>query len=57
MIDTIKIYAEIDKTIYDKIRGNSVIKTSYNKKDGEIRSLEEKHEEIYQIVKKVLTGD
>lgn len=27
------------------------------KKDGEIRSLEEKHEEIYEIVKKVLSGD
>ena len=27
------------------------------KKDGEIRSLEEKHEEIYRIVKKVLTGE
>ena len=27
------------------------------KKDGEIRSLEEKHEEIYHIVKRVLTGE
>ena len=27
------------------------------KKDGEIRSLEEKHEEIYQIVKKVLLSE
>lgn len=27
------------------------------KRDGEIRSLEEKHEEIYQIVKRVLCGE
>lgn len=27
------------------------------KKDGEMRSLEEKHEEIYQIVRKVLSGE
>lgn len=47
MIDTIKIYTEIDKTIYDKIRCNSVIKTSYNKKDGEV---------YYEIINDHLEG-
>ena len=36
MIDTIKIYTMIDKNIYNKIYNNSIIKSSYNKKDGEI---------------------
>ena len=36
MIDTIKIYTMINKNTYDKIYNNSIIKSSYNKKDGEI---------------------
>lgn len=47
MIDTIKIYCEIDKSIYDTIYNNSIIKTSYNKKDGEV---------YYEIVNDHLKG-
>ena len=47
MIDTIKIYAEIDKNVYDKINSLSIIKTSYNKSDGEI---------FYEIVNDHLEG-
>lgn len=36
MIDTIKIYTEIDYTLYTQIYNKSIIKTSYNKADGEI---------------------
>lgn len=47
MIDTIKIYTMIDKNIYNKIYNNSIIKSSYNKKDGEI---------YYEIVNDKLEG-
>lgn len=47
MVDTIKIYAEINKQTYDKIYNNSIIKTSYNKKDGEM---------YYEIVNDHLKG-
>lgn len=36
MIDTIKIYTMINKTIYDKISNNSIIKASYKKSTKEI---------------------
>lgn len=47
MIDTIKIYSEIDNITYDKIYNNSIIKTSYNKKDGQI---------YYEIINNHLEG-
>ena len=47
MIDTIKIYAEIDKVIYNKINSLSIVKTSYNKADGEL---------FYEIVNDHLEG-
>ena len=47
MIDTIKIYTMINRNIYDKIYNNSIIKSSYNKKDGEI---------YYEIVNDKLEG-
>lgn len=47
MIDTIKIYTMINKDIYNKIYNNSIIKTSYNKKYGEI---------YYEIVNDKLEG-
>lgn len=47
MIDTIKIYTMIDKNIYNKIYNNAIIKSSYNKKDGEI---------YYEIVNDKLEG-
>ena len=47
MIDTIKIYSEIDKETYDKINSLSIIKTSYNKSDGEI---------YYEIINDHLDG-
>ena len=33
MIDTIKFYTMINKETYNKIYNNSILKTSYNKKD------------------------
>lgn len=36
MIDTVKIYTMINKTIYDKIKSNSIVKTSYHNATGEI---------------------
>ena len=36
MIDTIKIYTMINRDSYNKIYHNSILKTSYNQKDGEI---------------------
>ena len=36
MIDTIKIYTEIDYQIYNQIQNKSIIKTSYCKGSGEI---------------------
>lgn len=47
MIDTIKIYTMINKNVYNKIYHNSIIKTSYNKKDGQI---------YYEIVNDKLEG-
>lgn len=47
MIDTIKIYTMINKTIYDKISNNSIVKTSYNSGTGEI---------YYKIVNDRLEG-
>lgn len=47
MIDTIKIYTMINKDIYNKIYHNSILKTSYNQKDGEI---------FYEIVNDRLEG-
>lgn len=47
MIDTIKIYTMINKDTYNKIYNNSIIKTSYNKKDGDI---------YYEIVNDKLEG-
>ena len=36
MIDTIKIVSMIDKTTYDKISNNSIIKTSYKKSTQQV---------------------
>lgn len=36
MIDTVKIYTMINKSIYDKICSNSIVKTSYHASTGEI---------------------
>ena len=36
MIDTLKIYTEIDFEIFSKIKNQSIIKISYNKGSGEI---------------------
>ncbi len=47
MIDTIKIYTMISKDIYDIIKNNSIIKTSYNTSTGEI---------FYNIVNDKLEG-
>jgi len=47
MIDTIKIYTMINKQIYQKIYSSSILKTSYNKRDGEI---------YYEIVNDKLEG-
>lgn len=47
MIDTIKIYTMINKSTYDKVYNNSILKTSYNKKDGQI---------YYEIVNDKLEG-
>ena len=47
MIDTIKIYTMINKNVYNKIYHNSILKTSYNQKDGEI---------FYEIVNDKLEG-
>lgn len=47
MIDTIKIYTMINKETYEKIYHNSILKTSYNQKDGEI---------FYEIVNDKLEG-
>lgn len=47
MIDTIKIYTEIDKATYLSIYNTSIIKTSYNKEDGEV---------FYEIINDHLEG-
>ena len=36
MIDTIKIYAEIDENTYNEIHNNSIIKSSYDNSTGEL---------------------
>lgn len=36
MIDTVKIYAEIDEEIYNKIYSMSIVKTSYDNETGEL---------------------
>lgn len=36
MIDTVKIYAEIDKDTYEKINSKSIVKTSYDNLTGEL---------------------
>lgn len=36
MIDTIKIISMIDKSTYDKISNNSIIKTSYKKSTKQV---------------------
>lgn len=47
MIDTIKIYCEINQNTYLSIYNTSIVKTSYNKEDGEI---------YYEIVNDHLEG-
>ena len=47
MIDTVKICAEINQELYNKINSLSIIKTSYNKADGEI---------FYEIINDHLEG-
>ena len=47
MIDTIKIFTNIPKRIYDIIRNNSIVKTSYQTSTGEI---------FYNIVNDKLQG-
>ena len=47
MIDTVKIYTMIDKNIYNKIYNNSIIKSSYSLKSGEL---------FYEIVNDHLKG-
>ena len=36
MIDTVKIYTLINKEIYEKVKSNSIVKTSYHNSTGEI---------------------
>ena len=36
MIDTVKIYTMIDKEIYEKIKNNSIVKTSYHSATGQV---------------------
>lgn len=47
MIDTVKIYTMISKKIYDKICSNSIVKTSYHSRTGEI---------YYNIINDHLSG-
>lgn len=47
MIDTIKIYSEIDKKTYDKIYSLAVIKTSYDNSTKDI---------FYEIINDHLEG-
>ena len=47
MIDTIKIYSEIDKNTYDKIKAKSIIKSSINNNTNEL---------IYEITNDHLQG-
>ena len=36
MIDTVKIYCEIDKDTYERINNSSIVKTAINKESGEL---------------------
>lgn len=36
MIDTVKIYTMINRDIYEKIKSNSIVKTSYHNRTGEV---------------------
>ena len=47
MIDTIKIFTNIPKNIYDIIKSSSIIKTSYHSATGEV---------FYNIVNDKLEG-
>ena len=47
MIDTIKIYAQITKDIYYKIRESAIYKTSYSRRTGQL---------FYEIVTGSLEG-
>lgn len=47
MIDTIKIYSEITKEVYHKIRESAIYKTSYSRKTGQL---------FYEIVTGSLAG-
>ena len=47
MIDTIKIYTEIDKKLYDEIKSKSIVKSSINNNTKEI---------IYEITNDHLQG-
>ena len=47
MIDTIKIYTEIDRDTYDKIKAKSIVKNSINNNTGEL---------IYEIINDYLDG-
>ena len=47
MIDTVKIYTSISKEVYNIIYNQSIIKSSINKKDGEL---------LYEIVNDHLEG-
>lgn len=47
MIDTVKIYTEIDFEAYNQISNKSIIKTSYSKSSGEV---------FYEIVNDHLDG-
>lgn len=47
MIDTVKIYTEIDKSIYDKIKSKSIVKSSVNNNTKEL---------IYEITNDHLQG-
>ena len=47
MIDTLKIYANISQEIYNIIYNSSIIKTSYNKADGQV---------FYEIINDHLEG-
>lgn len=47
MIDTVKIYAEIDKKTYEKIHSNSIVKSSVDNSTGEL---------FYNITTGFLTG-
>lgn len=47
MIDTVKIYTAIDSEIYEEVYNNSIVKSSINKKDGEL---------LYEVINDSLEG-